>query len=207
MLQEVLGRDVNVPVTEVVIGHMGQVEHALSWHWRLPDDTPEELRHKLSTRAAPQNGAGEMAEVAAAHFRRPHGRAGRYRTAVPQSAVWPQSGCCNWPTSIPIAETYNQLRRKLELAGTDRSSIPAGLDLNRIPLSRIARLRVESLTDEQLKQAFNRAVVANFSLALKRLAPEVLKRPELAGRRIQACRVSSAGAAGSQRRRIAAFDR
>ena len=40
-------------------------------------------------------------------------------------------------------------------------------------------LKVEPLSDEQLKQAFNRAVVTSFTLALKRLSPEVIKRPNM----------------------------
>ena len=76
------------------------------------------------------------------------------------------------------AETYNELRRKLNLPEVgDLDS--AGLDLNRVPLGRLSRLKPDSLTDEQLKQAFNRAVVANFVLALRRLAPEVVKRPNM----------------------------
>jgi hypothetical protein len=75
-------------------------------------------------------------------------------------------------------DTYNQLRRQLglpELGDLDS----AGLDVNRLPLNRICQLKAESLTDEQLQQAFNRAVVASFALALKRLAPEVVKRPNV----------------------------
>ncbi len=47
-LNEILGDDIAVTSSEVVIGHLGEIEHALSWHWRLPDDTPEELRYKLA---------------------------------------------------------------------------------------------------------------------------------------------------------------
>ncbi len=73
-------------------------------------------------------------------------------------------------------ETYNELRRKLnlpELGDLDT----ADLDVNRLPLDRICRLNPTSLTNEQLQLVFNRAVVANFALALRRLAPEVIKRP------------------------------
>jgi hypothetical protein len=73
------------------------------------------------------------------------------------------------------AETYNELRREMKLP--DLSEIdPAGIDMARVPLGRLARVKIESLSDDLLKQAFNRAMVANFALALRRLAPEVLKR-------------------------------
>jgi hypothetical protein len=51
------------------------------------------------------------------------------------------------------------------------------LDVKDLPLARLARLRVESLSDSQLQDAFNRAIVANFVVALRRLAPEVIRRP------------------------------
>ncbi len=77
------------------------------------------------------------------------------------------------------SDTYNQLRQELklpELGDLDST----GLNVNGLPLARVCRLKPESLTDEQLQQAFNRAVVASFALALKRLAPEVIKRPNIA---------------------------
>src|SRR5262249_21620769 len=47
ILEEALGETLAAPMDEKVLGHLGQVEHALSWHWRLPDDTPEDVRLKL----------------------------------------------------------------------------------------------------------------------------------------------------------------
>ncbi len=73
-------------------------------------------------------------------------------------------------------ETYNELRRKLnlpELGDLDT----AGLDVNRLRWIAFAASTRPRWTDEQLQLAFNRAVVANFVLALRRLAPEVIKRP------------------------------
>ncbi len=48
VLTEALGDALGATSSETIIGHLGAVEHALSWHWRLPDDTLEELRLKLS---------------------------------------------------------------------------------------------------------------------------------------------------------------
>jgi hypothetical protein len=178
LLREVLGDDLNVPATEVVIGHMGQVEHALSWHWRLPDDTPEQLRYKLSIDQRRHMVLEQWAKLPQPIF---GGRTAQQAAAEPEyhnrilAGIW----LLQLADVDTDANTYNELRRSLGLP--ELTEIDAtGLDLNRIPLGRIARLRPESLTDEQLQQAFNRAMVANFSLALKRLAPEVLKRPGLA---------------------------
>ena len=177
VLKEILGDDIAVTSSEVVIGHLGEIEHALSWHWRLPDDTPEEHRYKLALEKrrnavldvwpkSPQPAfGGRTAEQASAEP--------QYRNRL-LAAIW----LLELSDADSGPETYNQLRRKLnvpELTELD----PAGLDINRLPLSRVARLKPEALSDEQLKHAFNRAVVTSFTLALKRLAPEVIKRPNM----------------------------
>ncbi len=205
LLQDVLGDDLKVPTTEVVIGHMGQIEHALSWHWRLPDDTPEELRHSLSIQQRRKMVLEQWPKLPQPLF---GGRTAEQAATEPQyrnrllAAIW----LLQLADADTGPDTYNELRRKLglpELTDID----PAGLDLNRIPLGRIARLRVESLTDEQLKQAFNRAVVANFALALRRLAPEVLKRPNLPAAEYKLSAYRALVRIGGQRRGIAAADR
>ena len=157
-----------------MIGHIGQAEYALSWHWRLPDDTPEQLRLKLALDQRRQLVLERWPNLPQPLFggRTSKQAAGesQYRTKL-LAAIWllevsdPDTG----------AETYNELRRELKLP--DLSEIdPAGMDMARVPLGRLARVKIESLSDDQLKQAFNRAMVANFALALRRLAPEVLKR-------------------------------
>ena len=76
------------------------------------------------------------------------------------------------------AETYNALRKKLG-RGSRWKSTRRGLILAACRWVDWRELKVETLDDEQLKQAFNRAMVANYVLALRRLAPEVVKRPTL----------------------------
>ncbi|HEY2881855.1 MAG TPA: hypothetical protein VGJ15_05465, partial [Pirellulales bacterium] len=177
LLGDALGSELGAAAAETVIGHLGQVEHALSWHWRLPDDTPEELRIKLAIderrslvlqrwpKLPRPIFGGRTADQAAGDA--------KYRIGL-LAAIW----LLQLSDADSTFETYNQLRRELKLPElTDLDS--AGLEVNHLPLDRICRLNAESLTDEQLQQAFNRAVVANFALALRRLAPEVIKRPNL----------------------------
>ena len=98
-LIEILGDDIAVTSSEVVIGHLGEIEHALSWHWRLPDDTPEELRYKLALEsAAPRfsklgRGCRNPHLAAAPPNRRPPSR----NIAI---GCWPPFGYWSWPTPI-----------------------------------------------------------------------------------------------------------
>ncbi|HTQ40534.1 MAG TPA: hypothetical protein VMJ32_16025 [Pirellulales bacterium] len=177
LLRESLGEALGTPTSETAIGHLGQVEHALSWHWRMPNDTPEDVRLKLGLEQRTALVLKRWPQLPLPLFggRTPQQAAAepQYRTRLLAAILLLQLSDAD---SSP--DTYNQLRRELnfpELFDLDS----AGLDVNRLPLNRLCRLKAESLTDEQLQQAFNRAVVANFALALKRLAPEVVKRPNI----------------------------
>jgi hypothetical protein len=177
MLSEVLGDLLGKASPETVIGHLGQVEHSLSWHWRLPDDTPEEIRLKLGIDERRELILDQWPKISLPLFggRTPEQAAGepQYRNRLLAAILLLQLSDAD---STP--ETYNELRRKLNLPEmTDLDA--AGVDINQLPLDRICRLKAEQLSDDQLKQAFNRAVVANFALAMRRLAPEVIKRPDM----------------------------
>lgn len=176
-LNEALGEPLSAPAAETVIGRLGQVEHALSWHWRLPDDTPEEMRLWLQIEERRDLVLKRWPTVPQPIF---GGRTAQQAAGEPQYRI--QLLAAIWLLEVADAdtsrETYNELRRNLKLPEVSDID-PTGLDISRVPLGRLSRLKVEPLTDEQLKQAFNRAMVANFVLALRRLAPEVVKRPNL----------------------------
>ncbi|HEY2882030.1 MAG TPA: hypothetical protein VGJ15_06340 [Pirellulales bacterium] len=177
ILSEVGGDLVGAAPTETVIGQLGQVEHALSWHWRLPDDTPETLRRQLAVderrhlvlekwpKLSQPIFGGRSAQQAASEP--------RYRHAL-LAAIW----LLEVSDADTGRETYNELRRSLNLPELPDLD-PSGLDTSRVPLGRVARLKSDLLSDEQLQHAFNRAAVTNFLLALRRLAPEVVKRPSM----------------------------
>jgi hypothetical protein len=177
ILGEILGAELGQPTAETVISHLGQVEHALSWHWRLPDDTPEESRLKLGLDQRQSLVLKRWPKLSLPIFggRTPEQAAteSQYHTRLLATILVLQLADAD---SSP--DTYNQLRRELKLPELNDLDA-AGLDINKLPLNRLCRLKPDALTDAQLQLAFNRAVVANFALALKRLAPEVVKRPSV----------------------------
>ena len=178
MLSEVLGELLGKASPETVIGHLGQVEHSLSWHWRLPDDTPEEIRLKLGIDERRELILDQWPKISLPLFggRTPEQAAGEPR--VSQPAVG-RHFVVQLSDADSTAETYNELRRKLNLPEmTDLDA--AGVDvINQLPLDRICRLKAEQLSDDQLKQAFNRAAWWPICASPRRLAPEVIKRPDM----------------------------
>ena len=111
-LTETLGDAISTPAAETVIGRLGQVEHALSWHWRLPDDTPEELRLKLQIEERRHLVVDRWPNLAQPIF---GGRTPKQAAAEPQYRNQVLAGI--WLLEVSDAdttrETYNELRRGL----------------------------------------------------------------------------------------------
>jgi hypothetical protein len=146
LLGEILGDALNSAPTETIVGHIGQVEHALSWHWRLPDDTPEEIRLKLALDERKSLVLEGWPKLSLPIF------GGRTpEQAAPESQYRNRLLAAIWLLQLSDAdstfETYNELRRKLKLPELGDLDT-AGLDVNRLPLDRICRLNAESLNDE-----------------------------------------------------------
>jgi hypothetical protein len=177
VLRGVVGDLLGTVVEEEVVGHLTQVEHALSWHWRVPDDTPDNLRESLAVQQRRELVLHRWPTIGQPMF---GGRSAEQAAGEPQyrlkllAAIW----LLQLSDTEGSADNYNELRRKLGLP--EQADVDAtGLDTNRIPLARLACLKPETLSDDQLKHAFNRVAVTGFTLALRRLAPEVVKRPGL----------------------------
>jgi hypothetical protein len=73
---------------------------------------------------------------------------------------------------------YNSLRAKLGLPTRDALEAK-NVDVGTLPLIRLRQLAPEQLSDEQLLTAYGRAWINRVSRAIRRLAPEILKRPTL----------------------------
>ncbi len=177
ILRDVLGDLLGSADKEDILGHLTQIEHALSWHWRIPDDTPNDLRESLAIEQRREMVLERWPSIPQPML---GGRTAQQAAGEPQYATKLLAGILLLQLSDGegSAETYNELRRKLKLP--EQTDVDAeNFDATRICLARLARVKPETLSIEQLKQAFNRAAVTGFSLALRRLAPEVVKRDEM----------------------------
>ena len=80
---------------------------------------------------------------------------------------------------------FNELRGRLGLPTLGPIEAPAG-QVNQIPLVRLARVSAEKLSDEDLVQAFQRAVGYNHRPAVMKFGKEIIGRPSFAERKERA---------------------
>ena len=86
--------------------------------------------------------------------------------------------------SAGVAQTtlnFDQLRTELGLPSPGPID-PEGLDIDRLPLVRMARVDVKKMTDEQLITAYRRAAMLAVSSATAKLVPEVISRESVEGK-------------------------
>jgi hypothetical protein len=167
---------------EEVVDRMSAVELALSWRWRLPDDTSEAIRRRLLFEQRRHMVLDVWPQIAMPLFQ------GR----TPEDAAKDSSMKTRLAAAVllleledtdPAAdEICDELRRRLGLAVPPAIN-PDGVDLSTLRLARFARLQIDKLSDAQLSQALSRAAAAQYETAMRRLSQEVVRRestvPEL----------------------------
>ena len=174
-ITEVAGESSGARENEELVDRISAVELALSWRWRLPDDTPEATRRRLLFEQRRHMVLDVWPTIAMPLFQ------GR----TPQDAAKDPAMKTRLAAAVllleledtdPAAdEICDELRRRLELS-VPAPIDPAGVDLNTVRLARFARLEIDKLTDAQLAQAFNRAAAAQYESALRRLSQEIVHR-------------------------------
>ncbi|HCK41045.1 MAG TPA: hypothetical protein DHW22_05380 [Planctomycetaceae bacterium] len=167
LLHEIAEDSLGASTEEEVVAEKSISEESLSWRWRLPDDTPVELRRTLLAEerrdaillrwtAAPRAALKGKSPQAAVED--PELRIGLLASAliIEQAAVDPEE-----------LSLFATLREQLKLPQHETID-PQGVDLEHLPLVRIPRLQFDALTDEQLAKLLDRTVMmgANFSTLL-----------------------------------------
>ncbi|MGB6045411.1 MAG: hypothetical protein WBF93_19805 [Pirellulales bacterium] len=151
------------------------LQHALSWNWRLPDDTPQQTRQQLVAdqrretllkvwTALPNpeldgKTPGEAAANPALH------------TRVLASMLLLQADRDDQQS----ADDFGALRKSLGLPQVDPID-PAGVDVAKLPATRLERLKIDALTDEQLMIAYRRCVAFRADLAIRQFGLEIVQR-------------------------------
>jgi tetratricopeptide (TPR) repeat protein len=156
-------------------------EAALSWSWRLPDDTPpahirklvEEQRRDAVLNSWPNMKSIRFGNQSAAEA------AGQpqYRIPVAAQVLLIELSF----TQAATEDIFDELRSKLGLP------IPATPDPKEfgplgVPYSRLHRLNAESLSDEELVQSFQRALQVGARSAIRKLGLVVVGRASLKGK-------------------------
>ncbi|HYO26432.1 MAG TPA: hypothetical protein VEQ85_15935 [Lacipirellulaceae bacterium] len=178
LIAEILGDAIGPEESVEVVGEKSRSDEALSWRWRLPDDTPPAHRRRLLEQrrrrailvdwtAAPRAALGGLS---------PQDAAGKPELRIPlmasvliveQAAVDPKE-----------RELFQELREKLGLPRAEAID-PSGVDWDRISLVRLARLDFAQTPDERLVQVFSRAAMSGAGVATLAAAEEIVKRDTL----------------------------
>ncbi|MBI2478669.1 MAG: hypothetical protein HYV60_08560 [Planctomycetia bacterium] len=177
-LTEVLGEFVNGSPAEEVTGQIPKTTAALTWRWRLPDDTPPAKRREFVAEQRREVMLKRWPELA---LKTLGGKTPREAASLPKWKV---------PTlaAILLLELsseqngnefdFNELRQALDLPTRDTID-PVGIDALKISIVKIPLLDVAKLSDEDLLILYRRVVLKHASEAIRHLAKEVLRRSSL----------------------------
>ena len=173
------GRFPDHPVEEEVVALKSLGEDALSWRWRLPDDTPAEHCQELQIQQ-------RRAAILDAW-------PGTDRAAL--GGLSPMEACQDTTLRIPLLASVllveqaiadleerpllDELREKLKLPAPETIDA-AGIDSLKIPMVRVPRLDVASMPDDVLAQLLDRAIMVGAAIAVLIVAAELVSRDEVA---------------------------
>ena len=165
---------------ERVVNEIPDAEHRMSWNWRLPPDTPAADRERLL--AEQQRDAifniWPATTNPALEGKTPQEAAGdknlQVRLLATISVLEMSAGAAQ------ASLDFDQLRTQLELPCPGPID-PANVDINVLPLVRMARVDVQKMTDEQLVTAYRRSAMLAVAAANAKLVPEVIARESMDG--------------------------
>jgi tetratricopeptide (TPR) repeat protein len=180
-LQEVGGEQLGMIEKEEKIGSTFALDEALVARWRLPEDTPLEIRRVLIEEQYARN----MSEVLPKQsIKTLDGRTPREVASDPAYRI----------RLLGLIRTYeleyqqkrqtadfNELRRTLGLPPQETLD-PAGADFEVVSLLRLDRYDYGRMSDDQLVQVVRRASIVSHVEALRRAALAALERNTLAGK-------------------------
>jgi hypothetical protein len=149
---------------------------ALTWRWRLPDDTPRQTRNTLleEKRRDIYLNVWPETPLAVLDGKRPSEVAGdpAYRVRLLAAILLLELESERTRSTID----FNELRAKLGLP-LHEAIDPRQVDLQHLPPTRLHLLQVEHLTDQQLAGLMEMALMLSAVRAVQRLGQELLRRP------------------------------
>ena len=177
-VQEVLGEALGELQDTEVVAEKPLGEEALSWRWRLPDDTPLALRRELLAQQRRTAILDKWADSprGALGNKSPHEAAGDETLRIPLLAsllIVEQS--TNDPDELQL---FAELREKLGIAQPDIVE-PQDVDLQVLPLVRMPRLNLAALSAKQLAELQERTVLMGANLATILIAEQLVTREDL----------------------------
>ncbi|NIL96689.1 MAG: hypothetical protein GTO53_04570 [Planctomycetales bacterium] len=177
-LRELAGDALADADQQTALTQVTRLQVALTWNWRFPADTPPAhraalllqqrdhiLRNVWTSLPNPMLDGKTPREAAADTAYRPKLLA----------AILLLQMARDEPQSV---EDFNGLRRELGLPEIEPID-PTGIDVAKLPVTRLERLLPDKLTDQQLIDCYQRSVASMLYPAIRRLGPELISRDSL----------------------------
>jgi hypothetical protein len=180
-LKEIAGDAIGEMLEERVVGSVSPTDQALNWRWQLPRDTPTDVRRRLMDEERRFAILERWPELANPAF---GGKSAREVATDPNMRVPLLAAILileQGSNSDRDAETITELRNNLGLPQPEPLP-PSSQPALTLPLARIARLKIEDVSDDDLVTLYHRAVMAGAGAAMAILAREAVRRPTLAQR-------------------------
>ena len=159
-------------------GEIPASQWALSWNWRLPEDTPVDEVHKLlvEQRRHAILDRWTQTPLAVLQGKTPAAAAADSQLTLPlQGAVLVLELSFQ---EASIGDTFSALRQQLRLPPVGPITPDTG-DVDRVPLARLHRVDWSNVGDDALLAANRRAMFAAAQLAVRNTAQAILARESL----------------------------
>lgn len=180
-LAEAGGDALGEMIEEHVVGSITPTEQALNWRWHFPVDTPIADRRKLVAEKRHVTITERWPDVPRPGLagKTPRQAASDPQLRIPLMAVTLilEQGSNNRGDASSLAVLREQLGLpRPEMIDGSAASVAT------IPLVRVPRLVIESVTDDDLVQLYRRAILVAARSAITLLAQEAVRRPNIAAR-------------------------
>lgn len=180
-IAELLGDLGGAPLKDKVVGDSSTIHAAMTWKWRMPPDTSAETiarltreqRHEVIFQRWPELPQAVLDEKTP----RQVATEPAYRVRLLAAILLLELTGDDLQWEID----FNNLRSQLGLPPAEEID-GATADTASLPVIRLARLRLDGLSDDALFMAYRRAANVNAATAIRRISPEVLARPGLSTR-------------------------
>jgi tetratricopeptide (TPR) repeat protein len=161
-----------------VVGQVDRSEHAMSWHWYLPPDLPDEEKRRLTREQIAHLMTEVWPETPMKHLggRTPvqAGRAGNSEVPLRAAVLLLEfSG-----EDLGGQVDWTRLRSRLSIP-PEPPIDPETVDVDRLPLGRLALIPLPRLDDDRLVKLYLRAHAGGLADLLLRAAHEIVGRTHL----------------------------
>ncbi len=180
ILAEITGGALDAEIEQEVMGQVAASQELMQQKWRPPNDVTREQMGKLGVDHQRDALLKQWPEMKLGLF---DGKSPREVAADPDARTKLLAAVMVlefWNDRAPGDFDFNELRSELGLPTLDPIDA-AEITIETIPLIRLARVRVDTMTDDALLLGYRRSVAYGAAAAMEKFARAVIERPSLDG--------------------------